>query len=183
MDTPVLHPLLSTRRSTRAFDPDAEVSDAELAVLLEAARWAPSSWNAQPWRFLVGLRDSDVHKRIFGHLAAHNQRWAGRASALLAAGYLTRAADGGPLPHAAYDLGQAVAHLSVQASALGLWVHQMAGFDAAGLHAEFGLPDDLALLVVVAVGRLGDPSGLPEDLWARESAPRERRPVSDLLLP
>lgn len=152
-------------------------------MLLEAARWAPSSFNTQPWRFLIGRRDTEVYKRIFAHVAAHNQRWAGRAPLLLVGAHLTRSPQGRELSNAAYDLGQAVAHLSVQATALGLSVHQMSGFDAGALLSDLGLPDDIRLKVVVAVGRLGDADSLPDDLRTRESAPRERHPIATLLLP
>lgn len=177
-----LFPLLAMRWSPRAFDPAATLTETDLASLLEAARWAPSAANSQPWRFVVGHRDDETHKRIFVNLAAGNQRWAGRASALVVGAYTPEASDRGALSHAAYDLGQAVAHLSVQAAALGLYVHQMAGFDADGLHADLDLPPDVVPHVVVAVGRLGDPEALPEDLRLRETGLRRRRPVGELIL-
>lgn len=177
-----LDPLLSARRSPRAFDSAAEVTSQELAALLEAARWAPSSGNSQPWRFLVGRRDDDAHKRIFASLVPGNQRWAGRAALLVVGAHLTHTEDGQELRFAAYDLGQAVAHLTLQATSLGLYVHQMAGFNPRPLHTELGLPAHVRPKVVIAVGRLGDAEGLPEDLQRRESAPRERHRVAALLL-
>lgn len=89
-----LEPLLGHRRSPRAFDPTADVTSQELATLLEAARWAPSSSNSQPWRFVVGRRDSDTHKLIFTSLAEGNQRWAGRAAVLLVGAHLTHSDTG-----------------------------------------------------------------------------------------
>lgn len=177
-----LHPLLAARRSTRAFDPAAEVTSQELAMLLEAARWAPSQDNSQPWRFVIGRREGDIHKRVLATLAEPDQRWAGRAPLLLVAAHLTRSQTGAELRQAPYDLGQAVAHLSFQATALGLSLHQLAGFDAARLRAELNLPEDVHPAVVVAAGRLGDPASLPDDLRARETAPRERHHVGTLLL-
>jgi nitroreductase len=115
-----LHPLLATRWSPRSFSTDARVAEAELAALLEAARWAPSSDNSQPWRFLIGRRGSEAYKRVFVNLSPENQRWAGTASVLLVGAHL---ADP-ELRHAAYDLGQAMAHLGFQAAALGLYLHQ-----------------------------------------------------------
>lgn len=173
-----LHPLLAARWSPRAFDPTAEVTPHELASLLEAARWAPSCANSQPWRFVLGRRGDETFKRVFTNLGADNQRWAGRAAALLVGGYHT----GGPAGHAAYDLGQAIAHLSIQAAALGLHVHQMAGFDGVGLHADLELPDEVVAKVVVAVGRLGDPATLPVDLQVHEVGLRQRRPLAELLI-
>jgi nitroreductase len=181
-DRPTLHPLLAGRRSPRGFDARTEVTEHELALLLEAARWAPSNHNSQPWRFLAGRRDGDLYKQIFAHVAAHNQRWAGNAPLLLAGAHLTRSEQGAPLPYAAYDLGGAMAHLTVQATALGLSVHQMAGFDAAALHADLDLPAEVVLKVIVAVGRLCDPDSLPGDLRERERAPRVRHPVARLML-
>ncbi|MGI5212908.1 nitroreductase family protein [Plantactinospora sp. CA-290183] len=177
-----LSPLLATRWSPHAFDPIADLTDAEVASLLEAARWAPSADNTQPWRFLLGRRHGEAYKRILTNLTPANQRWAGRASALLLGAHATTGPAGGPLPHAAYDLGQAVAHLTVQATALRLHVRQIAGFDAAGLRADLELPPEVRPHVVVALGRLGDPLSLPEDLRLRELGLRRRRPVADLLL-
>ncbi|MBO4208496.1 nitroreductase family protein [Micromonospora echinofusca] len=171
-----LTPLLATRWSPRAFDPGADLTDDELTSMLEAARWAPSARNSQPWRFVVGRRDDERHKQILANLTGANQRWAGRASALLVGTYL-------PGSHSAYDLGQAVAHLSVQATSLGLHVHQMAGFDGDGLRASLALPAEVQPHVVVAVGRLADPATLPDDLRERETAPRQRHPLAELILP
>lgn len=173
-----LHPLLATRWSPRAFDPVAELSDHDIASLLEAARWAPSAANTQPWRFAVARRDTEAHKRIFANLSAASQRWAGRASALIVGAH----PDDAGLPHAAYDLGQAVAHLSVQATALRLHVHQITTFDRTGLRADLELPDDLYPKVVLVVGRLGDPASLPPDLQSLEVALRRRRSRSDLVI-
>ncbi|GAA3736415.1 nitroreductase family protein [Plantactinospora mayteni] len=177
-----LSPILATRWSPHAFDPVADLTDAEVASLLEAARWAPSADNTQPWRFLVGRRDDEAFKRILTNLSAGNQRWAGRASALLLGAHTTTGPTGGPLPHAAYDLGQAVAHLTVQATVLRLYVRQISGFDAAGLRTDLELCPEVRPHVVVAVGRLGDPYSLPEDLRAREIGLRQRRPLAELML-
>ena len=175
---PELHPLLAGRWSPCGFDSRHEVGSAELASLLEAARWAPSESNGQPWRFVLGRRDDEPYKRIFECLGADEQRWAWRASALIVAGYVTPPSG----PAAAFDLGQAVAHLGVQAIALHLHTHRMAGFDAGRLHRELELPDDVAVHTVLAVGRLGDPATLPSDLRRREFRLRERRPVAELVL-
>ncbi|MFY1674670.1 nitroreductase family protein [Plantactinospora sp. WMMB334] len=177
-----LSPILATRWSPYAFDPVADLTDADLASLLEAARWAPSAGNSQPWRFLVGRRHAEAFKRILTNLSAADQRWAGRASALLLGAHAVAGADGGPLPYAAYDLGQAVAHLTVQATALRLHVRQISRFDAAGLRADLELSPEVRPHVVVAVGRLGDPFALPDDLRAREIGLRQRRPLAELML-
>jgi nitroreductase len=173
-----LHPLLATRWSPLAFDPVAVMSDDDVSSLIEAARWAPSFANSQPWRFAVGRRDEETYKRILENLSAECQHWAGNASALFVAAHLDRAT----LPHAAYDLGQAVAHLTVQATALRLHVHQIADFDASGLRSDLEMADDLRPAVVVAVGRLGDPAMLPPALRVWETALRSRFPTTELLV-
>lgn len=154
-----LHPLLAARRSPFAFDPSVEVSSLELATLLEAARWAPSEQNSQPWRFLVGRRDDDPYQRMLAVLTADDRRWAGHAPLLLVGAHLTRTETGRPLAYAGYDLGQAMAHLTVQAGSLGLSVRQVTSFDPGALHAGLGLPDGVVPMVVAAIGRAGDPAG------------------------
>ena len=178
-----VHPLLAERWSPRGFDRAHELDGESLAALLEAARWAPSAQNSQPWRFLVARRGEESHGRLFAALAPGNQSWAGAASALVLVAASSAGDDGKPQPWALYDTGQAVAALVTQAQADGLAVHQMGGFDTAAVRAEFGLDDTLAPVVVIAIGRRDSDADLPGPLAARESAPRARRPVSDLLLP
>ncbi|MFV2103869.1 nitroreductase family protein [Micromonospora sp. LOL_024] len=172
-----LTPLLAFRWSPRSFDPVAELTQAETATLLEAARWAPSVGNRQPWRFAVGHREDETYKRILVNLPPGEQRWAGRASVLLLAAHRH-----GGSPYAAYDLGQAVAHLTVQATALGLHVRQLTDLDEGGLVADLDLPGDVRPCVVVAVGQLGDPFSLPADLLADETSLRHRRPLAELVM-
>jgi nitroreductase len=178
-----VHPLLAERWSPRGFDQAHEIGDEALAALLEAARWAPSAQNSQPWRFLVTRRGEPAHDRLFAALAPGNQAWAGAASALILVAARTAGDDGRPQPWALYDTGQAVAALVTQAQADGLSVHQMGGFDTDAVRAGFDLADALTPVVVLAVGRHDTEAGLPEPLAAREAAPRTRHPVDDLLLP
>lgn len=175
-----LHPLLAGRWSPRGFDPGYELSDAELTALLEAARWAPSAANAQPWRFLIGRRGDATFDGIVELLMPGNQAWAPRASALVVA--VADTTESAMSPWAVYDTGQAVAHLTVQATELGLAVHQMGGFDAAGVGARFALAPELRPIAAVAIGRLDPAADLPEPFFERERAPRERRPVRELLI-
>jgi nitroreductase len=177
-----LHPLLAQRWSARGFDAGHALGDAELSALLEAARWAPSAANTQPWRFVVARRGESVYERLVALLAPGNVLWAPVASALILVAAATQDDEGQPQPWARYDVGQAAAHLTVQATALGLTVHQMGGFDAAGAASEFGLPEGVEPQAVIAVGRLDPDAVLPEALAAREVAPRSRRPLADLLL-
>jgi nitroreductase len=178
-----VHPLLAERWSPRGFDQAHEIGDDSLTALLEAARWAPSAQNSQPWRFLVTRRGDEAHGRLFAALAPGNQAWAGAASALVLVAARTVGDDGRPQPWALYDTGQAVAALVTQAQADGLAVHQMGGFDTAAVRAGFGLGDDLTPVVIVAIGCLDSARDLPEAIAVRETAPRARRPIGDLLLP
>jgi nitroreductase len=178
-----LHPLLAARWSPRALDPAHDLSPDQLACLLEAARWAPSASNTQPWRFAVALRGSAEHAAVLDALAPGNRIWAHAASALVVAAAETVAPDGSARPWALYDTGQAVAHLSVQAEHEGLAVHQMGGFDREQLRSVLAAPDSVEPLVVLAIGRRGDTAALPEPLADRETAPRTRLPLDELLVP
>jgi nitroreductase len=177
-----LHPLLAGRWSPRGFDAGHALAPEQLNALLEAARWAPSANNSQPWRFVVAGRGEAAFDQLYALLLPGNQQWAGAASALILVVAETADAEGNPRPYALYDTGQAVAHLVAQAGHEGLAVHQMGGFDAAAAARAFALPERLRPVVVVAVGRHDPAAPLAEPFAARERAPRSRRPVDDLLL-
>jgi nitroreductase len=179
--TPV-HPILATRWSPRAFDRTHALDERTLTALLEAARWAPSANNSQPWRFLVTRRDEGAFDALTDMLAPGNRAWAPAASALLLVAAETTDEAGRPRPWALYDTGQAVAALSVQAESEGLSVHQLGGFDAEAVRHRFDLADTLTPVVVVAIGRRDPHVELPEPLAAREVAPRTREPLAGLLL-
>jgi nitroreductase len=178
-----LHPLLADRRSSRAFDEGHQLDEATLMCLLEAARWAPSANNSQPWRFGVARRGEAAFDALAGALSPGNRGWAARASVLLLVAAADADSSGRHLPWATYDVGQSVAHLTVQAQAAGLLVHQMGGFDARAAAHVFDLPASVTPLVVVALGRHDPDAALPEPLAERERAPRTRAEVEELLLP
>lgn len=180
-DAPVLE-VLADRWSPRAFAADETIDETLLASALEAARWAPSANNTQPWRFIVARRGTGAHGRIHDSLVGFNQAWAGDAAVLIVAVTETADADGTLRGFAAYDLGQAVAHLSVQAHHDGLHVHQMGGFDRDAVREAFDLEPRFEPVTVIALGPIGDPSSLPEVLQQRETARRERRPLADSLI-
>jgi nitroreductase len=181
--TAPLHPLLADRWSPRAFDAGHELTDSQVTALLEAARWAPSASNTQPWRFAVAHRGTPQHAALLDALAPGNQLWAHAASALVVAAAEKVGPDGATRPWAFYDTGQAVAHLSVQAHAEGLAVHQMGGFDREEVARVLACGADVAPLVVLAVGSRDEAAQLPEPFAARETAARERLPLEELLLP
>lgn len=174
-----LHPLLATRWSPRALDPDAAPTDAQVRALLEAARWAPSFGNTQPARFLVGRRGDDTFRRVLGVLTPNNQRWAGAAGVLLLGVAVTENAKG-PVPYAEYGVALAAENLVLQAVAEGLVAHQMAGFDADAARREFALPAAARPVIAIAVGAPGDPDRLDERARARELAPRTRLPLGEI---
>jgi len=173
---------LADRWSPRAFDPDAIVERETVRTILEAARWAPSANNTQPWRFLVARRGTADFTAIHDQLAGFNKAWADSAAILIVNIAATVDDSGRPMTFARYDLGQAVAHLSVQAQHEGLHTHQMGGFDGAAIHEAFGLDDSLEVVSVTALGVLGDADTLPEPLKEREGAPRVRRALRDSVL-
>ncbi len=159
-------PLLRERRSVRAYDPDHHLGDAELGTLLEAARWAPSAGNSQPWAFLVARRGEPDHRDLVDLLAPSVRRWAPAASALVFTLHQVASDESdealGYSDYAAYDLGQAVAHLTVQAAYLGLATHQFAAFDHDRLAAEAAVPRHWSVTTGIAVGR-----GVESDLAVR----------------
>jgi nitroreductase len=180
--TATLHRLLADRWSPRAFDATHDVSAEQLKTLLEAARWAPSANNSQPWRFVVAPRGSAGHEALFNTLGAPNQIWAAAASALILVAAETTDDAGVTRPFATYDAGQAVHALVTQAHAEGLSVHQMGGFNRAAAAEAFGLAESVTPLVVLAVGRHDARLALPEPFASRESAPRTRLSVEQLVL-
>ncbi|GHB51203.1 nitroreductase [Streptomyces cirratus] len=167
--TDLVHPLLANRFSPYAFDPSGRVDDDALHTLLEAARWAPSAGNSQPWGFLSARPGEPDHARVLPHLAPSSFRWAKDAGLLVVA--LTRHYVGdSPVLYsefADYDLGQAVAHLSVQAEAMGLATHQFRAFDLEALTKELRPNPGWAIVSMIAVGKAADE---PPRLRQRRSA-------------
>ena len=177
-----LHDLLRRRWSPRAFA-ERPVDPTKIRSVLEAARWAPSSANQQPWSFVVATQeDGAAHERLLGILLEGNVRWARNAPVLiLVVARLYTDRDGRPSQRSLYDAGLAVANLTTQATALGLVVHQMGGFYADKAREEFTIPDGYEPAVVLALGYLGNPETLPEDLRTRETALRTRKPLEEFV--
>jgi nitroreductase len=180
-DAPI-HDLIQKRWSPRAFS-DKLISPAVLRSLFEAARWAPSNFNEQPWAFLVATRDDqeNFHKAL-GTLVEFNAGWARHAAALGIAVSKLNFQDGNPNRNAEYDTGAASALLSIEATAQGLFVHQMGGFYPQKAKQVFGIPDGWEPIAAMAIGYPGDPDSLPGKLRDRELAPRTRKPVSDFVM-
>jgi len=178
--TAPLLPALAGRWSPRSFDPSIGIDDTTLNTALEAARWSPSAGNTQPWRFIVARRGTEAFDTIVANLAGFNTVWAGSAAVLIVAAAETVDEEGTERRWATYDLGQAVAHLTIQAHHDGLHAHQMGGFDAEALRQAFGLEERFVPTSVTALGVLGDAEALPEPLRTREQAPRTRRPLEEI---
>jgi nitroreductase len=177
-----LHPLLAQRRSLRAFAV-RPVEPEVLRSLLEAARRAPSSFNEQPWRFIVATQQSRPDfERLLNCLMDFNVRWAQYAPVLLlSVARLNLSSNGQPNRHAFYDVGQAMAHLTLQANALGLIVCQMAGFEAGKARETFSIPADYEPLTAAAIGYPGDAATLPEKLQRKLMVAAERRPLENFV--
>lgn len=172
-------PMFPARWSPRAFSAQT-MAEEELMVLFEAARWAPSSLNVQPWRFAWGLRGDAGFAALADALVPFNRDWAQHAAALVAiASKTTRTTDNGDVPHAshAFDAGAAWVSLALQAQLRGWVAHAMGGFDQAKAAASLSLPDGHVIHAIVAIGQQGDAAALPEALQARET-PSPRMPVS-----
>jgi nitroreductase len=175
-------PVLLERWSPRAFA-DRDVAAADLKTIFEAARWAPSSYNEQPWRFFVGHRGSETYSKILGALVPFNQDWAKGAPVLVLGLARTRFSHNDtPNNYAAHDLGAAMALMAVQATVLGLAAHQMAGFDWAKAREAFAIPDTFAMGSVMAIGYQGQLTDMEEKFQAQEQAPRSRKPLSEIVL-
>ncbi len=176
---PVLD-LIADRWSPRAFQ-QRPVEREKLLALLEAARWAASSRNLQPWNFIVATSDQPIeHARLAHCLTGNNQRWAPQAPVLILV-VAQLETDGGHNRQAWHDVGLAVGNLTIQAMYSGLMVHQMGGFDREKARALYGIPRTHEPGSVLAVGYRALPETLPEDLRDRELAPRTRKPLSEFV--
>jgi nitroreductase len=171
------------RWSPRSFT-DREVSPEDLKTVFEAASWAASSYNEQPWRFFVGRRNSETYQKIFSTLMEVNQQWARTAPVLIMDVAKTKFShNGAPNRVALYDAGAAAATLCYQATALGLHTHQMAGFSVDAARKVFNVPEDYIFGAVIALGYQGEPDALTnQQMLAQETSPRQRKPLSEIVL-
>ena len=177
-----IHPLLASRWSPRAFSGDA-IAPEILESLMEAARWAPSCFGAQPWHFILcdKERNPAAWDQALTCLAEANRIWARHAGALiLVCGDTVFAHNNKPNRHGAYDSGAAAICLVLEAENQGLRAHQMAGFDAAQARTAFAVPENCECLSFIAVGWQAAADNLSDDLRAREEAPRERLPLGEI---
>ncbi|CAN2228036.1 Nitroreductase [Candidatus Nanopelagicaceae bacterium] len=174
--------IIATRRSPRSFNEIAEISNEDLLAILEAARWAPSAFNGQPWRFFVGKRGDEVFTEILSSLGEFNQKWAHKASALILVASTTVKGDGSPHNDYQYDCGLSVAQLAIEAHDRGLIVHQMTGFDKSIAESALTMDATLVPVVVAAVGVQDVPEKLSGPMLERELAKRERLPLETIVV-
>lgn len=172
---------IEERWSPRVFS-EKEISDEEMMKLFDAARWAASSNNYQPWRFMWARKGSEAWNKIFDCLAEFNQGWVGNASILILTAYKKQFDNGKENFHALHDLGLSVGNLSIQAQSMGIALHQMAGVDWKKAHQKFNIPDGFHITTAIAVGYYGgDPSALSEDLMKSEVGPRSRKKLEKIV--
>lgn len=176
-----LHPVISRRWSPRAFSAKP-IATEDLRKIFSAATWSASSYNEQPWRFLVGRKGDATFQKIFDCLGEFNQAWAKSAAVLvLSAAKKTFSHNAAPNRFGLHDTGAATATLMLQATALGIHSHGMAGYDADKARAVFQIPDDYEMGAVIAMGYLGDASTLPDKLQKQETTPRQRKPLAEVV--
>ena len=153
-----------------------------MRAILEAARWAPSAFNGQPWRFFVGNRGDQHFAQILSSLSEFNQLWAKSASALILLTSTTTKADGSTHADYLYDCGLAAAQLVIEAHDRGLVAHQMTGFDKDAARTALEISSELVPVVVIAIGKQDSPEKLSGQLAEREVAPRQRLPLEDIVI-
>ena len=179
--TTAIHPLITKRHSPRAFA-DTPVEAEKLDALFEAARWAASSYNEQPWRFIVASKGDAAYETLLEGLNPWNRSWA-EAAPVLVYGIAKKhfSHNNAENRHAWYDLGAAVANFSIQAAELDLYLHQMAGIFPDKMEEALNVPDEYEVVVALALGYKGDVTSLPADLQEKETAPRQRKPLTELV--
>lgn len=183
-DTSVtISPLIANRWSPRSFDGIAEISDADIAAILEAGRWSPSTSNQQPWRFIVAKRGDSNFEKLSKNFVGFNATWAPSASALILVVAVTTNDDGSVRPFALYDAGLASAFMTMEANHRGIAVHPIAGFNRDEVKTEFSLPDNYTQTAILVLGKQAPAEHLAnEALQERERAPRTRLPMSDIVM-
>lgn len=174
--------VLKNRWSPRAFDATRNIETEKVQSIFEAARWASSAFNEQPWRFLIGLKGTESYEKILSCLTPSNQVWAQNAPLLvLSFAKKTFSHNQSTNSYALYDASQAVSNLVIQATYLGLYAHQMAGIVKDKIITDFQVPEDFEPATAIALGYLGSTDTLSEELKARELADRNRKDFKDII--
>lgn len=174
--------VIAIRRSPRSLDKSAAISDTDLLGILEAARWAPSAFNGQPWRFFVGKRGDATFNQILSSLVEFNQSWAKNAAALILVAAQPTRDDGSIHADYQFDCGLAVGQLVIETHDRGLVAHQMTGFDKEKARGNVEMASELVPVVVIAIGKQDSHEKLPAGLAEREIAPRGRKTLEEIVL-
>lgn len=174
--------VIALRRSPRSLNENTTISDTDLLAILEAARWAPSAFNGQPWRFFVGKRGDATFTQILDALVEFNQGWAKSASALILVAAQPTRDDGSIHADYQFDCGLAVAQLVIETHDRGLVAHQMTGFDKDKARNNVEMASELVPVVVIAIGEQAEADKLPAALAERELAPRGRKPLDEIVV-
>ena len=177
-----INEVLANRRSPRSLDATAVLSKDDLLAILEAARWAASAFNSQPWRFFVGHRGDEVFAQILDSLAPFNQGWSYRSSALILVAGVHSGEDGTPNKGYLYDCGLAVSQMVMETHHRGLVAHQMTGFDPEKAVQNLGIDASLIPVAVIAIGKQASAEQLEGPLLERENAPRERKALEEIVV-
>ncbi len=175
-----IHPIIKNRWSPRAFD-NRPIKEETLRRIMEAARWAPSSHNEQPWRFVLGVKGEETYNKLYEIMIEFNQKWAGSAPVLLLAIGKTTSEKGRENAVFQYDVGQSMAYITFQASEEDLVVRQMGGYSKEKARELFNIPENHQPIAMMALGYQASPESLPEDFQDMEKAPRERKPLDQLV--
>jgi nitroreductase len=178
---PIL-PVLAERWSPRSYDASYEISDQDLLSILEAGRWAPSAMNVQPWRFSAAKRGSELFGTIAANLGGFNASWSPKSAAYIVVSAFTNGNENQPGSTTQFDAGLATAQILIQVQGLGLHAHVMGGIEHNALHAALGYPENLAVLVVLAIGKAASADELEGPARDRELAPRTRLDLSEIVL-
>lgn len=174
-----IHPILATRWSPRTFNGEV-IPESEIKQLFEAVRWAASSYNGQPWRFVYAVKGTSEYDSMFSCLSEFNQKWAGLAPVLILTAYKEKTEEGDENFHALHDLGMCMGNMSVQAESMGIAMHHMAGLDWEKAQQLFEVPDGFHIATAVALGYYGgEIEALPEELRDQETAERTRNKIGD----
>ena len=174
--------VIALRRSPRSLNESTTISDTDLLGILEAARWAPSAFNGQPWRFFVGKRGDETFAQILDALVEFNQGWAKSASALILVAAQPTRDDGSIHADYQFDCGLAVSQLVIETHDRGLVAHQMTGFDKDKARNNVEMASELVPVVVIAIGEQAEADKLPAALAERELAPRGRKPLDEIVV-
>ena len=178
-----IHDLIAERWSPYGFDPSRQVPKEEVLALFEAARWAASSYNEQPGRYIVAAHDEEEEfGQMLRCLVEANQAWAKNAAVLILGVVSTKfSRNDKPNKAAVHDLGLAAGNICIEATARGLSVHQMIGIRPEIARKAYGIPEAFEPYTALAIGYAADPSALPDNLRERDTAPRQRRPLAEFV--